>query len=96
MNDKPRRGFCQRLDWIKGIRLFYNQGMERQEITSGVLRSVGYDARLRVLEAEFATGAVYRYFNVPPQKYRGLMAAASHGTYFNQNIRDEYAYMKVE
>ena len=70
--------------------------MERLSLNSSVLRSVGYDARTGVLEAEFTGGAVYRYFNVPPEKHRALLAAASHGTYFNKNIRDEYAYMKVE
>ena len=56
--------------------------MHRQRVESGVLRSVGYDAVARVLELEFADGAVYRYLDVPASLHAGLMTADSHGTFF--------------
>jgi len=49
---------------------------------------VGYDQEQRVLEIEFTSGAVYQYSGVPPEVHRGLIAAESHGRYFNQQRMD--------
>lgn len=62
--------------------------MERVPVQSEALRGVGYDARRRVLEIEFESGAVYRYFDVPARVHAALMAAESHGAYFSAHIRD--------
>ncbi|MDF2554745.1 MAG: hypothetical protein K0R60_640, partial [Microbacterium sp.] len=55
-----------------------------------VLRTVGYDSATALLEIEFASGDVYRYFAVPPSVHRALMEAESPGAYFNRNISDRY------
>jgi hypothetical protein len=70
--------------------------MERSPVNSSQMKSLGYDARRKILEAEFATGAVYRYFNVPASVYRAMLDADSIGAYFNKHIREGYAYMKVD
>jgi hypothetical protein len=58
---------------------------------------VGYDEEQQILEIEFTNGAVYRYFDVPTQVYRGLMAAESHGRYFHQHVRGEgYRYQEIK
>lgn len=62
--------------------------MERQPVESEALRSVGYDASSRVLEIEFTSGAVYRYFGVPADTYMAMMRAPSFGGYFSEHIRD--------
>ncbi|MFC3267828.1 KTSC domain-containing protein [Vulcaniibacterium thermophilum] len=62
--------------------------MRRRKVESEAMRSVGYDPRARVLEIEFAGGAVYRYFDVPERLYAGLMTAESHGAWFSAHIRD--------
>lgn len=64
-------------------------------MTSTVLQSVGYDATTRTLEAEFTSGAVYRYHDVPADVHDGLMIADSHGQYFNARIRDRYRYDRL-
>jgi hypothetical protein len=70
--------------------------IERTPVRSSALRSVGYDQEQRILEIEFTGGAVYRYFDVPPEVYRGLMAAESHGRYFHQHVRDKtYPYQRM-
>ncbi|MGH8899147.1 MAG: KTSC domain-containing protein [Egibacteraceae bacterium] len=69
--------------------------MQRIPVISTMLASVGYDPTTRTLEAEFTSGAVYRYSDVPPETYEGLMAADSHGRYFNAHIRDRYRYDRV-
>ncbi len=70
--------------------------MERQEVTSSQIHSIGYDPKAKVLEVEFNRGPVYDYYGVSPARYRQLMAASSHGTYFNEKIRGTYDYRRVE
>ena len=70
--------------------------MERQRVHSEALRSVGYDVATRVLEIEFASGAVYRYFDVPDELHVGLMAAGSCGEFYAYRIRNAgYVYEQV-
>ena len=70
--------------------------IERTPVRSSALRSVGYDQEQRALEIEFTSGAVYQYFDVPAEVYRGLMAAESHGRYFHQQVRDKsYQYQTM-
>ena len=51
--------------------------MDRQQVSSSSIRSVGYDPQTQTLELEFHNGGVYRYANVPEAVYRGLMLADS-------------------
>jgi hypothetical protein len=61
--------------------------MERKHVSSSNLSSVGYDPDSKTLEIEFLNGGLYQYFNVPLNIYNGLMAASSHGSYFDQYIK---------
>ena len=70
--------------------------MQRTTVSSSNLASVGYDATTETLEIEFQNGAVYQYFSVPVQVYHGLMQAESHGSYFNEHIKNGgFRYRKV-
>jgi hypothetical protein len=62
--------------------------MDREQVSSSLLRSVGYDPDQQLLEVELQDGKIYRYTDVPEQTYQGLMNADSLGRYFNYNIRD--------
>ena len=62
--------------------------MQRTRVQSEALRSVGYDVGMRVLEIEFTSGAIYRYFDVPDYLHVGLMAADSHGEFYAGFIRN--------
>lgn len=65
--------------------------MERYEVSSSNLASIGYDPDSETLEVEFAkTGKVYEYYNVPQFMYDRLMEASSHGVFFNAEIRNAY------
>jgi hypothetical protein len=64
--------------------------MKRQPLRSSVLRSAGYDSATAMLELEFASGDVYRYFAVPPSMFKALVDADSPGAYFNTHISDKY------
>lgn len=70
--------------------------MNRTPVSSSNLASVGYDAAQRILEIEFLTGSVYQYLNVPQSVYAGLMAAESHGRYFDANVKKAgYSYQQI-
>jgi hypothetical protein len=61
-------------------------------VSSSVLRAVAYDERVHQLRVRFTSGALYRYFDVPPEITEELLdpPGGSHGRYFNENIRDSY------
>ncbi|KAA9130363.1 KTSC domain-containing protein [Microbacterium caowuchunii] len=69
--------------------------MKRRPVESSALASVGYDAATGVLEIEFTSGEVYRYFAVPPSAHRGLLAADSRGRFFRDCIRERYPTERV-
>jgi hypothetical protein len=66
-------------------------------VESSLIRSVGYDPAGSVLEVEFVeNNRVYAYYDVPWSVYEELLAAESKGIYFNELIRDVYAYEEIE
>lgn len=69
--------------------------MMRQNVVSSELRSVGYDEQSVVLEVEFQSGGIYRYFGVPRELYLNLMSAGSKGRFFNMWIRDRHYCQRV-
>ena len=69
--------------------------MLRQGVDSSELRSVGYEMNAAVLEAEFHSGEVYHYFDVPAQLVVELLEAESVGRYFNAHIRSKFKFKKV-
>ncbi len=64
--------------------------MRRTQLSSSAIESVGYDPDTAVLEVEFTSGEVYRYFAVPRSVYRELLEAESPGHYFGEHVRDVY------
>jgi hypothetical protein len=70
--------------------------MDREQIESTSIRSVGYEPQNSTLEIEFLHGGVYRYFDVPRLVYEQLMAAESKGAGFHEFIRSgRYKYSRV-
>jgi len=56
---------------------------------------VGYDPEGMTLEVKFHNGGIYHYFNVPPEKFQGLLTASSKGGYLDSRIKGVYRYRKV-
>ena len=70
--------------------------MERQPVESSLIQSVGYDLPSSILEIELVEpNRIYEFFDVPFSVYTELMDAESKGQYFNEFIRDMYAYQEV-
>ena len=69
--------------------------MTMQPVSSSNLSSVGYDPETQTLAIEFKSGGTYEYYDVPQQVFDGLLSAASHGQYFQSNIRGSYRYARL-
>jgi hypothetical protein len=66
----------------------------RTAVESSLLSSVGYSTDA-TLELEFRSGAIYRYFAVPPAVFENLITAESKGVYFNRHVRDRFSYLRL-
>ncbi|WP_396588633.1 KTSC domain-containing protein [Bermanella sp. R86510] len=69
--------------------------MERTQVGSSNIESIGYDSDSETLEVEFSNGGLYQYFGVPAYVYDELMSASSHGGYLASNVKGIYSYSKV-
>ncbi len=69
--------------------------MDRQDVTSTNIRSIGYDNDSGMLEVEFHNGGIYQYLNVPELVYAAMMSASSKGSYLNSQIKKQYEYKKI-
>lgn len=69
--------------------------MDRQQVVSSSIHSVGYSPVDSVLEVEFASGGVYRFYRVPRQVAVGLLGAESKGRFFADRVRGRYTYQRV-
>lgn len=69
--------------------------MERKRVSAGNIRSVGYDARSRVLEVEFTNGGITQYSGVSDEVHRRLVNAPSPGSYFHDNIEENFTARRV-
>ena len=69
--------------------------IQREAVHSTALASIGYSGRLRALEIECRTGAIYRYFNVAPASYHELMLAPSKARFYDEYIRRKYRSQHV-
>jgi hypothetical protein len=64
-------------------------------VESTTLAVVAYDETRELLQLEFRSRAVYRYFDVPDRVHEGLLRAASRGGYFNAEIRGRFRHARV-
>jgi len=69
--------------------------MNRVNLKSSFLKSVGFDGGARMLEVEFASGEVWQFASVPMAVYAELVRAPSKGTYFEHFISDRYVHKRV-
>jgi hypothetical protein len=64
--------------------------VERQPVKSRILRSVGYDESIKILEIAFQNGLVYQFTGVPPKIFADLMHSDEIGKYFSEKIRPKF------
>lgn len=69
--------------------------MERKRVSSGSIRSVGYDERSQTLEIEFSNGSIVQYGRVSPEVHRRLLAAPTMTSYFRDNIEEAFTARRI-
>ena len=63
-------------------------------LVSSVLSAMTYSHE-GTLELVFRSGAIYRYFSVPPRVVEELIAATSKGAYFNRHLRNRFRSQRL-
>ena len=69
--------------------------MHRVPLVSSTLSWVAYSPGQALLEVEFRSGEIYRYFDVPQRTYDQLLQAESKGAYLNVNIRNSFFHKRI-
>jgi hypothetical protein len=69
--------------------------MERYNVASSNVQSIGYDPQSGTLEVEFVVGTIYQYYGVPENMYAQLMRESSKGRFLNAYIKNQYPYSRV-
>jgi len=57
--------------------------LERTDVNSEKIKSIGYDASTQLLEVELTSGHIYQVTNVPDIVYQGLLYSTSKDDYFS-------------
>ena len=69
--------------------------MERENVTSSMIASVGYDPDSSTLEIEFKSdGSVWQYYDFLESNYHDFRNG-SLGKYFHANIKGKYTESRV-
>jgi len=69
--------------------------MERVNVKSSTIKTIGYDSSILTMEVEFKNGCVYRYTDVPTGLADSLMGSESKGRFFHKEIRNNYKSSKI-
>lgn len=69
--------------------------MERKNIESSNLRSIGFDPDSSTLEVEFKSGAVWQYYDFPESSWYEFEASDSLGKFFHREIKGQYSESQV-
>ena len=69
--------------------------MDRKRINSSTIRSVGYDAGKQLLEVEFTSGSIVQYSGVSPEVHRRFMSAPSPGSFFQDQIEENFSGRRI-
>ena len=69
--------------------------MERYNVASLNVQSIGYEPQSGTLEVEFVVGTIYQYYGVPENIYAQLMQESSKGRFLNTYIKNQYPYSRV-
>jgi KTSC domain len=69
--------------------------MEMKKINSGKLRTIGYDARARLLQIQLDDGSTLQYIGVGEAIWRRLSSSGTAWSFYRDNIEEEFAAKRV-
>jgi hypothetical protein len=69
--------------------------MEMVPIDSDGVRAIGYDPATQTMHVEFETGALFEYYEVPPDVYQTFMASSAKGSFVSQVLEPGYRSVRL-
>lgn len=69
--------------------------MERRNVESSMIVSIGYDFSSSLLEIEFKGGALWQYRDFSESSWHQFDRAPSYGIFFHESIKGRYVETKV-
>jgi len=69
--------------------------MERKRVSASNIRAVGYDAGKQLLEIEFSSGAIVQYSGVSPEVHRRFTNSPSPGSFYQDQIDENFPSKRV-
>jgi hypothetical protein len=69
--------------------------MQRRDVTSSNIKSIGYDFDNSTLEIAFHSGATWEYYDFSESSWYEFDGAESHGKYFNTNIKGQFREARI-
>jgi hypothetical protein len=69
--------------------------MERKNISSSMIRSIGYDANSSTLEIEFNDGVIWQYYDFSESSWYEFDGAVSQGKFFHAYIKEHFRGARV-
>ncbi len=69
--------------------------MDRKRVNASNIRGVGYDAGKQLLEVEFTSGSIVQYTGVSPEVHRRFMSSPSPGSFFQDQIDENFPSKKI-
>lgn len=69
--------------------------MERKDVESTMIRSIGFESDSSTLEVEFKSGAVWQYYDFPESSWYEFDGSESQGKFFHREIKGQYSESQV-
>lgn len=69
--------------------------MDRQNVSSSMINSIGYEPNTSTLEIEFSSGVVWQYYDFPESSWYEFENAESHGKHFHASIKGQFREAQV-
>lgn len=69
--------------------------MDRKRVNASNIRSVGYDPGKQLLEIEFTSGSIVQYTGVSPEVHRRFISSPSPGSFFQDQIDENFPSKRV-
>lgn len=65
---------------------------EMHDVDSSNIEAIGYDRDRQELHVRFLQSGTYLYFGVDEAVFDSFLGAPSKGTFFHENVRDQYPF----
>ncbi|HEX8358080.1 MAG TPA: KTSC domain-containing protein [Segetibacter sp.] len=69
--------------------------MKMVDVSSSVLKAIGYDEKTMTLRTELLSRALYEYYEISTQEYDNFLKASSLGEHYNKFIK-KHKYRKLK